>query len=174
LPSGATASPCGRGTRTSTSSGVIVLRLITAMRAGALTADIDRVAYSLSLLGSSASSGVTVAAGDDVIAPIELHHRVIADQRDVPVRAVRLDDDVVRLGMRRESQRGEVDNRDDRVGGGVDDRDLARRLVRDVDKDRRQQGKEDVHGTGVVGRAFRMNRPSVMLLTATTPLLKNG
>src|SRR6266550_3527380 len=63
LPSGATARPWGLGTSTSTSATVIDFLLITAMRAGALTADIERVAYSKSLVGSIASSpGVTVSA----------------------------------------------------------------------------------------------------------------
>ena len=62
---------------------------------------------------------------DDVIGTIELHHGVVADERDVPVRSVRLDDDMVWLGMRREAERREVDDSDDRVRCCVDDGDFA-------------------------------------------------
>ena len=81
---------------------------------------------------------------------------------------------MVRLGMRREAERREVDDGNDRVSAGVDDGDFAGRLIRHIDEHRRDQRQQDVHGTGADGCFFKMNNPSVMLLTATTPLLKNG
>ncbi len=80
--------------------------------------------------------------GDDVIGPVELHDRVITDERDVPVRAVRLHDDVVRLGMGGETHRGKVDNGNNRISRRVDHGHFPRCLVGNVNEDRGQQGEE--------------------------------
>jgi len=123
-----------------------------------------------------------------VIVAIELHDSVIADQRDVPVRAVRLDDDVMRFGMRGEPHRREVDSCDNGFGRSIDYRNLPRRLIGNINEYRGPSGRQTVrpshkhrnkksdpdHGTGGVGCFFKMNSPSDMLDTATTPLLKNG
>ena len=49
----------------------------------------------------------------------------------------------MRLGMGREAQRREIDDRDDGVRRCVDDRDFPRRLIGDVNENRRQQNDQD-------------------------------
>ncbi len=74
---------------------------------------------------------------DHMILRIELDHAVLADERDVPEGAVRLDGDVVRLGGRTEPHRGQVDRADELARRHVHDRHLGVVLDADVEQVRR-------------------------------------
>jgi len=143
---------CGRGTSTSTSSGVIVLRLITAMRAGALTADIERVAYSRSLVGSIASSPGSPfppwrrRGWIDRASRLRCHRRA---RRTSTIHPARRRCDAAWDAPR--SPVSEIHRRNNGIGCRIDDGHFAGSLVRDVDENRGQQRQQEVHGPAASG-----------------------